>query len=318
MWSSKISQNSQILFLRYSQTKLRVSFVSYCLFNPSTVCIFGTNCPISVGLKPNQYPNRKCQKTKYHIFQLQTHFAWSHHISSDFSFMLNLDLTLNSFHVWDRLECVLFCFAFCLFCFVFLQVNEIEIFKFQFNWHEENWNSNYIFTPIHILKLNANMNVKLQTTVGILARLRCHRPFIFLWTHNFQLRLTITRPLGRTCIHNGLKISQWKIIDNVPFFPPNYWTYRVTCFKLAGELANRTKLKPTISDLSQDLLKRVFSHHRHDINKVVAKCLLTGNFPSWSHRQNDMGVEPLKIGMDPLKLVFYTFKGSKRSLLFGR
>ena len=39
MWSSKMSRNSQILFLRYSQTKPIFSFVSYCLFNSSTVCI---------------------------------------------------------------------------------------------------------------------------------------------------------------------------------------------------------------------------------------------------------------------------------------
>ena len=53
MWSSRMSQNCQILFLRYSQTKPIFSFVSYCLFNPSTVCIVGTNCPISVGFSPN-------------------------------------------------------------------------------------------------------------------------------------------------------------------------------------------------------------------------------------------------------------------------
>ena len=48
-----MSRKSQILFLKYSQTKLIVSFVSYCLFNPSTVCMFGTNCPISVGFSQN-------------------------------------------------------------------------------------------------------------------------------------------------------------------------------------------------------------------------------------------------------------------------
>ena len=53
MWSSKMSRNSQILFLRYSQTKPIVSFVSYCLFDHSTVCIFGTNYLISVGFSPN-------------------------------------------------------------------------------------------------------------------------------------------------------------------------------------------------------------------------------------------------------------------------
>ena len=60
-----MSENLQILFLRYSQTKPIVSFVAYCLFNPFTVCIFGTNCPISVGfhqLKRKQYPNRRCKK----------------------------------------------------------------------------------------------------------------------------------------------------------------------------------------------------------------------------------------------------------------
>ena len=93
MWSSKMSLNSQVLFLRYSQTKLIASFVSYCLSSPSIVCIFGTNCPISVGFSLNfkQYPNRKCQKkTKNHIFWLQTHFAWSHHI-----FVKNTNLSIR-------------------------------------------------------------------------------------------------------------------------------------------------------------------------------------------------------------------------------
>ena len=49
MWSSKMSRNSQILFLRYSQTKPIVSVAFYCLFNPSNVCIFGTNCPESLN-----------------------------------------------------------------------------------------------------------------------------------------------------------------------------------------------------------------------------------------------------------------------------
>ena len=71
--SSKMSWNLEILFLRYNQTKQIVSFVSYCLFNLSTVCIFGTTkCPISLGfftkLKPKQYPNRKCQKKKNSYF----------------------------------------------------------------------------------------------------------------------------------------------------------------------------------------------------------------------------------------------------------
>ena len=74
MWSSKMSRNSQILFLRYNQTKLIVSFVSYCLFNPSTVCIYENNYPISVRFSPTipkQYPNRKCQKTKIIVFDFR-------------------------------------------------------------------------------------------------------------------------------------------------------------------------------------------------------------------------------------------------------
>ena len=57
MWLSKKSRNSQMLFLRYSQTKPIVSFVLYCLFNPSTACIFRTSCPISVRFSPNSNLN---------------------------------------------------------------------------------------------------------------------------------------------------------------------------------------------------------------------------------------------------------------------
>ena len=57
MWSSKMSRNSQIPFLRYSQIEPIVSFVSYCLFNPSIVSTFGTNCPISVRFSPNKSVN---------------------------------------------------------------------------------------------------------------------------------------------------------------------------------------------------------------------------------------------------------------------
>ena len=55
------------------------------------------------------------------------------------------------------------------------------------------------------------------------------------------------------------------------------------------------------------MLKRVFNHHRHDIDKVMSQWLLAGNYPRWSHRQNDLGDGPLNIEMGPLKLVFYTF-----------
>ena len=58
--------------------------------------------------------------------------------------------------------------------------------------------------------------------VGILARLRVIDPSFFLWTHKFQLKLTILRPLGRTCIHNGVKISHGKSLTMSLFCPPNY------------------------------------------------------------------------------------------------
>ena len=57
--------------------------------------------------------------------------------------------------------------------------------------------------------------------VGILARLRIIDPLFFLWTHRFQLQLTITRPLGRACIHNGVKISHGKSLTMSHFCPPN-------------------------------------------------------------------------------------------------
>ena len=57
---------------------------------------------------------------------------------------------------------------------------------------------------------------------GILARLRVIDPLFFLWTHKFQLKLTITRPLGRAYIHNGVKISHAKSLKMSHFCPPNY------------------------------------------------------------------------------------------------
>ena len=58
--------------------------------------------------------------------------------------------------------------------------------------------------------------------VGILARLRVIDPLFFLWTHKFQLKLTITRPLGRASIHNGVKISHGQSLKMSYFCPPNY------------------------------------------------------------------------------------------------
>ena len=63
---------------------------------------------------------------------------------------------------------------------------------------------------------------KISTRVGILACLRVIDPIFFLWTRKFQLKLTITRPLGRACIHNGVKISHGKSLTMSHFCPPNY------------------------------------------------------------------------------------------------
>ena len=60
------------------------SFFCFLLFVQSLNCLYLSNqllnlCGVFTKLKPKQlYPNRKCQKTKKHIFWHQTHFAWSH------------------------------------------------------------------------------------------------------------------------------------------------------------------------------------------------------------------------------------------------
>ena len=68
----------------------------------------------------------------------------------------------------------------------------------------------------------------LFSRVGILARLRVTDPLFFLWMHKFQLKLTITRPLGRACIHNGVKISHEKSLK-MSQFVHRISKYRVTC-----------------------------------------------------------------------------------------
>ena len=60
------------------------------------------------------------------------------------------------------------------------------------------------------------------TSVDILARLRVIDPLFFLWTHKFQLKLTITHPLGCACIHNGVKMSHEKSLTVSHFCPLNY------------------------------------------------------------------------------------------------
>ena len=105
MWLSKMNRNSQILFLRYSQTKPIVSFVSYCFsFVQSFNCLYLWNqlpnlCGVFTKLKPKQYLNRKWKKKKKknHIFGLQTHFVWSYHI---FIFPEYLGPTFNFCQLW--------------------------------------------------------------------------------------------------------------------------------------------------------------------------------------------------------------------------
>ena len=48
MWSSKIGRKSEILILRYSQTKDIFSFVSFCFGNSLIADIFWTGCSISI------------------------------------------------------------------------------------------------------------------------------------------------------------------------------------------------------------------------------------------------------------------------------
>ena len=75
MWydQANMSQNWQILFLRYSQTTPIVAFVCYILFVQSFNCLYLWNqlpnlCGVFTKLKPKQYPKRKCQKKKKIIF----------------------------------------------------------------------------------------------------------------------------------------------------------------------------------------------------------------------------------------------------------
>ena len=61
------------------------SFFYFFLFVQSFNCLYLWNqlpnlCGVFTKSKLKQYPIRKCPKNKNHIFQLQTHFAWSHHI----------------------------------------------------------------------------------------------------------------------------------------------------------------------------------------------------------------------------------------------
>ena len=61
-------------------------------------------------------------------------------------------------------------------------------------------------------------NLLVWCRVGIFARLRVIDPlFFFSERTRFNLKLTITRSLGRTCIHNGVKISHAKFLTMFHF-----------------------------------------------------------------------------------------------------
>ena len=45
---------------------------------------------------------------------------------------------------------------------------------------------------------------------------------------------------------------------------------------------------------------------------VMVQCLLAGNYPSSSHQQNDSGVGPLEIEMDPLKFSILYLEGVQK------
>ena len=94
----------------------------------------------------------------------------------------------------------------------------------------------YTFFHFQYFKTNGNMhsfklylvrssNLRLCSglfRVGILARPHVIDPLLFLWAHNFHLKLTITCPLGCACIHNEVKLSYGKLFTMSHFCPPNY------------------------------------------------------------------------------------------------
>ena len=85
MWSCKISRNSQILFLRYSQTKADslfcfLSFVLFVSLEP-----IANLCGVFTKLKPKHYPNRKCQKPKIIFFNFKLILLDRIHISGKLS-----------------------------------------------------------------------------------------------------------------------------------------------------------------------------------------------------------------------------------------
>ena len=123
-----------------------------------------------------------------------------------------------------------------------------------------------------------------------------HRPFVFSLDAQVST-LAYHYASTRTHMHSQLSINiSCKIIDNVPFLSTKLSKYSVKCSKLAGELANRSKLLPIISGLSQDL---VVSHHRHHINKAKAWCLLAGNYPADLIGKMTWELDPFRLRWTP-------------------
>ena len=78
MWSNKMSRNSQLLILRYSQLKQNISFVFYCFEKFSTACFSGTNQPIFMGFSAksgSKMPNATIQKTRNIIYVTSDSFC---------------------------------------------------------------------------------------------------------------------------------------------------------------------------------------------------------------------------------------------------
>ena len=83
--------------------------------------------------------------------------------------------------------------------------------------------------------------IKILGRVGILARLRVIDLIFSLEAQVSNSSVPSLRPPGRPCIHNGVKYpmqNHWKC----PFLSTKLSKYRITCSKLAGELANRSTL----------------------------------------------------------------------------
>ena len=79
MWSSKMSRNSQILFLITPPNKAN-SFFCFLLFVQSFNCVYVWNrlpnlCGVFTKLKPKQYPSRKCQKNQKSPFLTSDSFC---------------------------------------------------------------------------------------------------------------------------------------------------------------------------------------------------------------------------------------------------